>query len=110
MTFTAAERGRIREANDRLRQTFQGGRVLMTSGIQILGVDQVDAVLQAVRTHTVFNDDNDPHGEHDYGGFDCGGTRFFWKIDYYDEQLAYWKCPLDSGCQRVLTIGRMDEY
>ena len=31
-----------------------------------------------------FTDDNDPHGEHDFGAIDEGGVRCFWKIEYYD--------------------------
>jgi hypothetical protein len=26
-------------------------------------------------------DDNDPHGEHDFGAFDHAGERIFWKIN-----------------------------
>ena len=81
---------------------------MMTRGVQSSGL--VPEVLEHVRAFNIFNNDNDPHGEHDYGGFDCGGSRYFWKIDYYDEQLEFWKSPLEDGCQRVLTIGRMDEY
>jgi hypothetical protein len=28
-------------------------------------------------------EDNDPHGEHDFGAFEHEGQRIFWKIDYY---------------------------
>lgn len=105
--MTAEQRIQIRDGNDRLRQTFQGGKVLMTCGVQSSGL--MAEVLEQVRTFNTFTNDNDPHGEHDYGGFDCGGTRFFWKIDYYDAQLEFFKSPLEGG-QRVLTIGKMDEY
>ena len=77
-------------------------------GVEATGM--VPAIMEKVRTFNVFDTDNDPYGEHDYGGFDCGGTRFFWKIDYYDENLEYGKSPLEPGCQRVLTVGRIDEY
>ena len=31
-----------------------------------------------------FNEDNDPHREHDFGSFELEGEKLFWKIDYYD--------------------------
>jgi hypothetical protein len=32
-------------------------------------------------------EDNDPHGEHDFGAFDIEGAgTIFWKIDYYADK------------------------
>ena len=61
-----------------------------------------------------FTEDNDPHGEHDFGAFDidCAGT-IFWKIDYYADKSC------DSGSEnptdpvasfRALTIMLASEY
>jgi len=32
-----------------------------------------------VRAFDAFTNDNDPHGEHDFGAIDEGGVRCFWK-------------------------------
>ena len=42
------------------------------------------SLLQKVRAFDAFTEDNDRHGEHDFGSIDEGGVRCFWKIDYYD--------------------------
>jgi hypothetical protein len=31
-----------------------------------------------------FTEQNDPHGEHDFGAFEFHGHKVFWKIDAYD--------------------------
>lgn len=56
---------RIRQLNDALRTTLQGGRVLMTQGILSLPVEVQTEVLKAVIKFDDFNPDNDPLGEHD---------------------------------------------
>ncbi|MEP4125327.1 MAG: DUF3768 domain-containing protein, partial [Lentilitoribacter sp.] len=65
-----------------------------------------------VSEFNVFTDDNDPYGEHDFGSFEFGGKKCFWKIDYYD--LNYQggsDDPSDlSKTNRVLTIMLADEY
>ncbi|MEX1181161.1 MAG: DUF3768 domain-containing protein [Cucumibacter sp.] len=38
----------------------------------------------AVRESPVFDDDNDPNQEHDFGGLCLGDRQHFRKIDYYD--------------------------
>jgi Protein of unknown function (DUF3768) len=45
------------------------------------------AILSKVMEHDEFTDDNDPHGEHDFGAFDHAGKLIFWKIDYYDPSM-----------------------
>ena len=72
---------RIRAFNDALRSTLVGGRVLVTSGVSALGAEAVAAVLDCVRTFADFSEENDPNGEHDFGAFETGGNRFFFKID-----------------------------
>lgn len=67
---------------------------------------------RAVQTFLAFTPDNDPHGEHDFGAFDLGGQRLFWKIDYYDRDLRYASDdPADPDITtRVLTIMMASEY
>ena len=39
-------------------------------------------VIRRVATFSDFNEENDPHGEHDFGNFTLAGKKFFFKIDY----------------------------
>jgi hypothetical protein len=103
---------RIRELNDALRRSFVGGRVLVTSGVSELPIETNAAVLDAVRTFSNFSEDNDPHGEHDFGAIELAGERYFWKVDYYSPDLVGGsEDPADPArTTRVLTIMRADEY
>src|SRR5438552_2513804 len=74
----------IRKLNDALRQTFSGGKVLMTAGVAELPIVVRTNVLLKVAAFDEFTGDNDPQKEHDFGAFEVAGDRFFWKIDYYD--------------------------
>jgi hypothetical protein len=103
---------RIRVLNDTFRQTFIGGRVLITPGVRELPLESNAALLEQVRAFDKFTEDNDPHQEHDFGSIEIGGERFFWKIDCYDKACEYVsKDPTDPAqTTRVLTIMRADEY
>lgn len=103
---------RIRELNDTFRQTFQGGRVVTTSGIAALPEKIRDAILRRVMTFDQFTTANDPHREHDFGNFEEAGNRVYWKIDYYDATMTYGSDdPTDPArTTRVLTIMLAQEY
>ena len=58
---------RIRELNDAFRQTFIGGRVVVTPGVRSLPLATNALLLDRVRTFTEFDADNDPHQEPDFG-------------------------------------------
>jgi hypothetical protein len=109
-TVSTAER--IRALNDAFRRTFVGGMVMMTAGVEALPLEQCRGLLAKVRAFDAFSDDNDPHGEHDFGSIDEGGVRHFWKIDYYDRATEMGSPdPTDPAVTtRVLTIMRADEY
>lgn len=100
----------IRDLNDRARTTFLGCRMMVTPGVQAL--EDLAAILMEVRTFDAFTEDNDPHGEHDFGSFRHGGETLFWKIDYYDQTLtAGSEDPSDPDVTtRVLTILLANEY
>jgi hypothetical protein len=103
---------RIRALNDQLRQNFAEGLAVMTPGVAALGPE---AVARIVKTIAVFDDfchANDPHQEHDFGGFDADSHRIFFKIDYYDEILTYHSPdPADPAVtKRVITIMLAEEY
>ncbi len=45
--------------------------------------------IRRVATFSDFTEENDPHGEHDFGSFEVAGRKFFWKIDYYDAAMEF---------------------
>jgi hypothetical protein len=102
----------IRALNDDFRRTFVGGMVMITAGVEAMPIEERRALLAQVRAFDAFTDDNDPHGEHDFGAIDEGGVRYFWKIDYYDRATEMGSPdPTDPDVTtRVLTIMRADEY
>ncbi len=88
------------------------GRVVQTQGIAALPSDVQSAIREKVELFDSFTEDNDPHGEHDFGAFDFKGERIFWKIDYYDSACEYGSANPAEPAQttRVLTIMLADEY
>jgi len=103
---------RIRVLNDNFRSTFIGGQIVMTAGVNELPLYAKAEVLLTVRAFSDFNEDNDPHGEHDFGSFECAGEKLFWKIDYYSLDCRFGsEDPSDpTKTTRVLTIMFADEY
>ena len=103
---------KIRQLNDRLRQTGRGGRVMITRGIQALGEQSVAAIIAKVRAFDTFTPDNDPWQEHDYGKFVHDGQNVLFKIDYYD--LAMKLASPDPSdpkvTTRILTVMTAEEY
>lgn len=98
--------------NDAFRRTFAGGRVLMTAGVSELPDMVKSEALQRVARFEDFCEDNDPHGEHDFGRFELCSRRFLWKIDYYDERCEQGsENPADpEKTTRVLTLMLAEEY
>src|SRR5918912_140625 len=80
---------KIRTLNDAFRTTLTGGKVLMTAGVNALPSDVKASVIQRVMTFSEFNEENDPHGEHDFGNFTLAGRKFFFKLDYYDPNMEF---------------------
>lgn len=103
---------RIRVLNDNFRATFQGGRVLMTRGVDALPLDTKARVLLAVQSFAAFDTDNDPHKEHDFGSVEVEDESYFFKIDYYDLDMHFGSedPAAPEKTTRVLTIMRADEY
>lgn len=110
--MAAADPREIALLNDRFRQTFIGGKVMMTQGAASLPEETKAKVFDAVRTFTPFTEDNDPYNGHDFGLFEVEGTQFFFKIDYYDKSLEFGsENPADPDVTtRVLTIMLASEY
>jgi hypothetical protein len=81
---------RIADLNDRFRKSTLSldpvaislGRKVMTCGIRDLGLAATVEIAERVAAFDSFTEDNDPHGEHDFGAFEHNGQKIFWKIDY----------------------------
>ena len=110
----------IAELNDRFRTNlFFGplpvpGHILYTRGVAALPPDTQLRIWAEVAKFSAFNDDNNPHGEHDFGAFDIEGAgTIFWKIDYYADRSCATgsENPADPAQSfRVLTIMLASEY
>jgi hypothetical protein len=103
---------KIRALNDAFRTTMTGGKVLLTAGVNALPSDVKAKVIQHVVAFSEFNEENDPHQEHDFGNFSLAGRKFFFKIDYYDSNIEFGsEAPSDPAkTTRVLTIMFVEEY
>jgi hypothetical protein len=102
----------IRQLNDSFRQTFCGGRVMLTSGVNALDDELKAKVLTAVREFKDFDTSNDPYHEHDFVSVNVDGTEVFAKIEYYDRDIRYGADdPSDPDhTTRVMTIMLASEY
>ena len=107
----------IAEINDAFRRAEPGipGKTVLTAGIvDLLNRQKIPLpkLAQLVANYADFNEDNDPHGEHDFGAFEFGGAKCFWKIDCYDKQYHMGSDdPTDlSKTNRVLTIMLAKEW
>ncbi|MBK6599283.1 MAG: DUF3768 domain-containing protein [Proteobacteria bacterium] len=103
----------IARLND-LCRTAMGiaGKLFQTEGISALPAADQSAIREKVETFKDFSEDNDPHGERDFGAFEHNGQRIFWKIDYYARDLMHGsENPADpKQTVRVLTIMLAHEY
>jgi hypothetical protein len=71
--------------NDLCRKAMgMAGRLVQTSGICALPLNQQSAIRERVETCDALIPANNPYGECDFGAFEHEGERIFWKIDYYD--------------------------
>lgn len=111
-SLTDEKTARIRQLNDAFRTSFHNGKVVLTCGVDALPPKVKRMVISKVRTFSEFTNDNDPYSEHDFGSFEVAGEKFFWKIDYYDQNLEHGsEDPCDPfKTTRVLTIMLAEEY
>jgi Protein of unknown function (DUF3768) len=84
----------------------------MTDGVAALPEGDLAQLLAKVRSFNEFTNDNDPHGEHDFGNIQLAGQTYFFKLDYYAPDMdGGSEDPADpTKTTRVLTIVRADEY
>jgi len=98
--------------NDQARTTLTNCKLIITQGIDLLGAEAVDCILDLVKRFDDFSERNDPFGEHDFGAIVYEGNTVFWKFDYYDLDLMnHSPDPSDPHVtRRVLTIMLGEEY
>src|SRR6266702_3989122 len=102
---------KIRELNDLLRTRGEGGRLVMTQGVNSQGAQAVHEVIKKLKSFDSFTRDNDPNGEHDFGALTHQEQQYLWKIDYYDSTM---QCgspdPANPDVtKRVLTVMLAEE-
>jgi hypothetical protein len=97
---------KIAEVNDAYRRGGFG--VTITTGVREL--EDVAGLLREVRLFDAFTNDNDPHGEHDFGQISWYGEKVFWKMDYYNQAMNAWCHPLSPKCRRIITVMLAEEY
>ena len=99
-----------------------------TVGFRSLPEADQSRVRELIETFDAFTEDNDPHGERDFGTIyqlgdgqwtterprvrDDERERVFWKLDYYDRDLRFASedAADPTRTRRVLTIMLSDEY
>ena len=106
------KKAKIRALNDTLRKTGIGGIYLMTRGVAALDEFTRIQVLLEIALESDFNHENDPFNEHDFGKVEYEDKTYFWKIDYYDENLQQMsKDPSNTQITtRVMTVMLAKEY
>jgi Protein of unknown function (DUF3768) len=127
---TAREQtARIARLNDVARSaTGVACAAVATVGFRSLSASDQSRVRELIETYNAFDEDNDPHGERDFGAVyqladgrwtterprlrDDERERVFWKLDYYDRDLRFGsEDPANPAItRRVLTIMLADEY
>lgn len=107
-----ADTAKIRELNDRFRQTLQGGTILFTAGVNALSFEQKDRIIAAIREFDAFDAGNDPWHLHDFGEVEIDGQRIWFKLDLYDANYEYGSPdPTDERVtRRVMTVLTPEEY
>jgi hypothetical protein len=127
---TAREQtARIARLNDLARSAMGVAcTAVATVGFKSLPTSDQSRVRELIETYDAFTEDNDPHGERDFGTVyqlsDGRWTterprsrhdereRVFWKLDYYDrdKRFASEDAVNPAVTRRVLTIMLADEY
>ena len=120
---------RIARLNDLARSAMGVAcTAVATVGFRSLPEADQSRVRELIETFDAFTEDNDPHGERDFGTIyqlgdgrwtterprlrDDERERVFWKLDYYDRAMRFASedAANPTVTRRVLTIMLADEY
>ena len=132
MTAVATAReqtARIARLNDLARSAMGVAcTAVATVGFRSLSASDQSRVRELIETFDAFDEDNNPHGERDFGcvyqlgdgrwtterprSRDDECERVFWKLDYFDRDLQFASedAANPAVTRRVLTIMLADEY
>lgn len=102
---------KIAQLNDAFRRA--PNRLFLAGELAHAPAHVQELAVKRTISFTDFNRDYDPHDEHDFGAFDIGDRKVFWKIDCYaDESLTMGsENPSDPArTTRVLTIFYASDY
>ena len=129
LTSQRERTARIARLNDLARRAMGiASTVVATVGFRALREADQSRVRELIETYDTFDEDNDPHGERDFGTIyqiadghwtterprpcDDERERVFWKLDYYDRDLRFASedAANPAVTRRVLTIMLADEY
>lgn len=104
----------IAQQNDAFRRGDPNvpGQRFVTAGINELLKQLEIPPEELAQSVAEFTQDNDPHGEHDFGAFEFHEHKCFWKIDAYDTDYSMGSDdPSDlSKTKRVLTVMLAEEW
>ena len=120
---------RIARLNDLARSAMGVAcTAVATVGFRSLPASDQSRARELIETFDAFTEDNDPHGERDFGTIyqladgrwtterprlrEDERERVFWKLDYYDRQMRFVSDDAANPAitRRVLTIMLSDEY
>ena len=129
LTKAREQTARIARLNDVARRALGVAcTAVATVGFRSLSASDQSRVRELIETFDAFDEDNDPHGERDFGcvyqlgdgrwtterprSRDDERERVFWKFDYYDRDLRFGSEDAANPAitRRVLTIMLSDEY
>ena len=102
---------KIQQLNDQFRRQVQADWY-MSQGVAELSHEKKLQLLALVINFNLFDEGNDPYGEHDFGQVKLDNVKYFWKISYYDKNLEYGSPdPSDpTVTRRVMNIMEASEY
>lgn len=102
----------IAALNDEFRRSGKGGKLVITAGIMEFDAFQLFQIFDLVKEFSAFGEDNDPHGEHDFGSITFAGEKLFWKIDTFADDSMAWGAEDHTGPKafRVMTVMLASEY
>ncbi len=106
-------RKEVARLNDAVRHGEYGNTtIIATTGVQAMGEASVSKIIGKVSKFDDFSEDNDPHGERDFGSIEINSEKLFWKIDLFDLELKQYSLDpaSESLTHRVLTIMLASEY
>lgn len=101
--FTSEQLARINDAlranlvfiPSNLKRDGVRGQLMLTRTVADLPAEQMRQLFMRVAAFNDFTEENNPHGERDFGSIELFGERWFWKFDYYDENLeAFGHAPI----------------